>query len=119
NRKDPVELECRDRRECRQPSEGRTPSLLFLTSAGARFTMMYWWGKVNPLLRTAALMRLRDSRTAVSGNPTIRNSPLPPVEILTSTSTRYASMPYTAALRVLKSMVIGFLVGKTQKGKKV
>ena len=57
---------------------------------------------------SADLMRSRLSRTAVSGMPTMMKSRAEPDAYMsTSTSIRCASMPYTAALRVLNSAIEG------------
>src|SRR5260370_11833842 len=94
-------------RHPRMPSAiGRSnaePSLR--TSAGARLMVTPWGaGKSYPQFFSADLIRSRLSLTAISGRPTTLNSPILVEPTSTSTSTRYASMPKTAALRDLKSM---------------
>src|SRR5690242_7777804 len=55
---------------------------------------------------SADLIRSRLSRTATSGMPTMTKSRAEPDEYMsTSTSITWASMPYTAALRVLNSAI--------------
>ncbi len=67
----------------------------FLTSAGARFTVVRPIGGVNPELISAVQTRSELSFTAASGSPTTTTlgSPCP---ALTSISTSYASTPNTA-----------------------
>ncbi len=76
------------------------PAPSLRTLAGARLIVTLLLGYPNPELSSADLIRSRLSRTAVSGIPTVMKLPLVPGYISTSTSTRYASMPYTAADRV-------------------
>ena len=59
---------------------------------GARFTVIFRPGKVNPALVTAARTRSRASRQAVSGRPTMLK-PGRPVLMWTSTRTAWPSMP--------------------------
>ena len=78
------------------------PAPSFRTLAGARLMVTHLLGYPKPELSSADLIRSRLSRTAVSGIPTVMKLPLVPGYMSTSTSTRYASIPYTAADRVRK-----------------
>ena len=80
------------------------PAPSFLIFAGARFTVIFFTGKWNPLFLSAARTRSRLSRTVASGSPTIENWGRPD-EMSTSTSTRCASTPTIAALKTFASTV--------------
>ena len=67
----------------------------FLTSAGARLTVIRSSGKSQPEFLMAAVTRSRLSRTAVLGSPTIENVGIPR-EISTSVSTTRPSIPTMA-----------------------
>ena len=69
----------------------------FLTSAGARLTVIRHDGRAKPQFLSAALTLSRDSLTAVSGRPTISKTGSP-WEMSVSTSTIYASIPKIAVL---------------------
>ena len=60
-------------------------------------------GKSKPELTSAARTRSRDSRTAVSGSPTIENDGSPRVTS-TSANTASASMPISEKVRAIASM---------------
>src|SRR3990172_2699565 len=85
----------------------------FRTSAGARLMVMRFNGNSNAELAIAAPTRSRPSFTAPCGSPTVANVGRP-LAMSASTSTRYASMPSTAAERMRASMgrTVG---GKTRK----
>ncbi|MCU1311439.1 MAG: hypothetical protein JWO20_2564 [Candidatus Angelobacter sp.] len=85
------------------------PEPSFLMSAGARFTVMCVGGMSYPQFFKAARMRSRLSRTAASGKPTVVKLSLSNlmVETSTSTSMMLASIPKTAALRVLNNILGG------------
>jgi hypothetical protein len=79
--------------------------------AGARLIVTALFGYPNPEFSSADLIRSRLSRTAVSGIPTVTKSRLlPEAYMSTSTSMRWASIPYTAALRVRKSAITAILL---------
>ena len=80
------------------------PAPSFLIFAGARFTVIFFTGKWNPLFLSAARTRSRLSRTVASGSPTMENWGRPE-ERSTSTSTRCASTPTIAALRTFASTI--------------
>jgi len=75
----------------------------FLTSAGARLIVVRPIGNLKPELVRAVLTRSRDSLTAASGKPTMTMT-VSPQPAFTSTSTKYASMPMTAAEQTLANM---------------
>ena len=64
----------------------------FLRSAGARLTVMRSSGILYPLFKMAAFTRSRDSRTVVSGRPTISKAGMPKLTF-TSARTGKLSMP--------------------------
>ena len=68
------------------------PDPVFLRSAGDRFTTMRLGGRFTPVSLRALLTRAPASETAASGSPTTV-SPGKPLEITTSTPTRWASIP--------------------------
>ena len=72
-------------------------------SAGARFTVTFRGGSLDPMLSSAPRIRVRPSFTPASGNPTIENPGNPPATS-TSTSMGDASTPTTAAERTRVSM---------------
>ena len=87
------------------------PAPSLRTLAGARLMVTDLLGYPKPELISADLIRSRLSRTAVSGIPTVMKSrAFPPGYMSTSTSIRCASMPKTAALRVLNRAISGQLV---------
>src|SRR5260370_1642219 len=81
------------------------PAPSFLTLAGARLMVSDLLGYPKPELSSALLMRSRLSRTATSGMPTVMKSRPEPAYMSTSTSIKWASMPYTAAVRVRESAI--------------
>ena len=72
-------------------------------SAGARFTVTFRGGSLDPMFSSAPRIRVRPSFTPASGNPTIENPGNPPATS-TSTSMGDASTPTTAAERTRVSM---------------
>src|SRR4029079_9899767 len=84
-----------------------SPAPSFLTSAGARFTVIFFAGKWKPVFLRAERTRSRLARTVASGRPTTENCGRPPA-MSTSTSIRCASSPTSATLLTLASMNIPF-----------
>ena len=81
----------------------------FFRSAGARLTVVRRAGSENPELTIAAETRSRLSFTAPAGSPTTLNHGSPWAQS-TSTDTSYASMPITAAERIVASTGPGYRI---------
>src|SRR6478609_8093199 len=96
------------------------PEPSFLMSAGARLMVICVIGTSKPQFRSAARIRCRLSRTAASGKPTVWkfSSWLLVGLISTSTSMILASIPKTAALWVLKSMLASDLLSLAEHSSK-
>ena len=106
-------IQIHDRAHCTKNTDShrKVESCTFLADVGRRkVDCDRLVGYPNPEFIMADLMRSRLSRTAVSGMPTRTKSLAMPVRYMsTSTSIGWASMPKTAALRVLNK---GTLVEK-------
>ena len=71
---------------------------IFLTSAGAKFTIILLIGKSKPEFFKALLTLSRDSFTEASGRPTISKLGRP-IDISDSTVTKNASIPIRPILK--------------------
>ena len=110
NASSPTAATCRTQSAGIWPVATSTPNAIgrsnpvpsFFRSAGARLTVVRRAGSENPELTIAAETRSRLSFTAPAGSPTTLNQGSPWAQS-TSTDTSYASMPITAAERIVAS----------------
>ena len=76
----------------------------FFMSAGARFTVILFRGKLRPVFFNALRTRSLDSLTAESGSPTISKAGSP-FDISVSTNTVIPSTPCNALLFIIDTII--------------